>query len=183
MGSWTPSRSSSCGAAKPEKGGEEPQEGLEGGSASHHKEALRRNCACPRGCTNPVYGREVVCDYCYVETSPQPQCDCGECCGNEDGDRDRSIASPDPADDQMYHIVQDEAKCAHVHSEVLPPDEYYDKLAVHLRRAYPRADPELVDHVVSLAAAFDTASAFALSFGIAKFQLAQAGTGVARTRS
>ena len=32
---------------------------------------------------------------------------------------------------------------------------------------------ELVDHAVALVAAFDTASAFALSFGIKKFQLAQ----------
>ncbi len=32
----------------------------------------------------------------------------------------------------------------------------------------------MVDHIVSLAAAFDTASAFAISFGINKFQLAQA---------
>ena len=31
----------------------------------------------------------------------------------------------------------------------------------------------LVEHVVALVAAFDTATAFALSFGIGKFQLAQ----------
>ena len=35
------------------------------------------------------------------------------------------------------------------------------------------ADPDLVEHVVLLVEAFDTATAFALSFGIAKFQLAQ----------
>ena len=35
------------------------------------------------------------------------------------------------------------------------------------------ADPTLVEHVVALCAAFDTATMFALSFGIAKFQLAQ----------
>ena len=30
MEGWTPSRLSSCGAAKPEKGGEEPPKGFEG---------------------------------------------------------------------------------------------------------------------------------------------------------
>ncbi len=39
---------------------------------------------------------------------------------------------------------------------------------------FPKADPDLVDHVVSLAAAFDTAAAFAIIFGVNKFQLAQA---------
>ena len=39
---------------------------------------------------------------------------------------------------------------------------------------FPEADVDLIEHVVSLAAAFDTASAFAISFGINKFQLAQA---------
>ena len=38
---------------------------------------------------------------------------------------------------------------------------------------YPDADPVLLDHLISLAAAFDTATTFALSFGIVKFQLAQ----------
>ena len=35
------------------------------------------------------------------------------------------------------------------------------------------SDPDLIEHVVPMVAAFDTATAFALSFGIAKFQLAQ----------
>ena len=39
---------------------------------------------------------------------------------------------------------------------------------------FPEADVDLIEHVVSLTAAFDTASAFAISFGINKFQLAQA---------
>ena len=38
---------------------------------------------------------------------------------------------------------------------------------------FPEADPALVEHAVPLVAAFDTGTAFALSFGIAKFQLAQ----------
>ena len=50
---------------------------------------------------------------------------------------------------------------------------YYDRLRAVLAAKFPKADPALVEHVVPLAAAFDTAVAFALSFGIAKFQLAQ----------
>ena len=42
-----------------------------------------------------------------------------------------------------------------------------------LKGHFPGADPKLVEHVVPLVAAFDTAISFALSFGIAKFQLAQ----------
>ena len=34
-------------------------------------------------------------------------------------------------------------------------------------------DPDLVEHVIALTGAFDTATAFAMSFGINKFQLAQ----------
>ena len=61
-----------------------------------------------------------------------------------------------------------------MHAEVLPPEAYYDRLGTILMERFPGADPDLVDHVVSLAAAFDTAAAFAISFGINKFQLAQA---------
>ena len=38
---------------------------------------------------------------------------------------------------------------------------------------FPDADPELIEHAVPLVAAFDTATVYAMSFGIAKFQLAQ----------
>ena len=38
---------------------------------------------------------------------------------------------------------------------------------------FPKADPSLLEHLVPLVSAFDTATAFALSFGIAKFQLVQ----------
>ena len=78
------------------------------------------------------------------------------------------------ARDSLCHIVQDEAVCSKVHAEVLPPEAYYDRLGTILMERFPQADPHLVDHVVSLAAAFDTAAAFAISFGINKFQLAQA---------
>ncbi len=38
---------------------------------------------------------------------------------------------------------------------------------------FPKADPALLQHLVPVVAALDTATSFALSFGIAKFQLAQ----------
>ena len=77
------------------------------------------------------------------------------------------------ARESLCHIVQDEKVCTEIHSDVLPPDEYYDRLKPLLLKHYPKADPFLVDHVVSLACAFDTATAFAISFGVNKFQLAQ----------
>ena len=42
-----------------------------------------------------------------------------------------------------------------------------------LPEKFPGADPELIEHVVPLVAAFDVATCFALSFGIAKLQIAQ----------
>ena len=59
-------------------------------------------------------------------------------------------------------------------SSEFPPDEYYDALGPKFQEKSPNADPDLVEHVVPLVAALDIASAFALSFGIEKFQLAQA---------
>ena len=80
---------------------------------------------------------------------------------------DLGISSPaeesyKAARDSLCHIVQDEETCTRIHAEVLPPLEY-DRLAVTLMA---KADVDLVEHVVSLAAAFDTASASAISFGI-----------------
>ena len=38
-------------------------------------------CACPRGCAMQLYpGEGPVCDYCFVDTDPQPNCDCAEDC-------------------------------------------------------------------------------------------------------
>jgi hypothetical protein len=76
--------------------------------------------------------------------------------------------------DGIYHLVQDQVTVGGILSEQLPPDEYYCELSEVLRRKFPLADPTLIDHAVPLVAAFDTATAFELSFGIAKFQLAQA---------
>jgi len=51
--------------------------------------------------------------------------------------------------------------------------EYYDELHSILLRMFQGADTEVVDHVIPLIAAFDTATALGLSFGISKFQPAQ----------
>ena len=75
--------------------------------------------------------------------------------------------------DQVYHLVQDKGVIDSITEDELPPDEYYVELGEWLRKQFPLADPALVEHAVPLVAAFDTGTAFALSFGIAKFQLAQ----------
>ena len=75
--------------------------------------------------------------------------------------------------DKLYHLVQEEPLIASIHDEEIPPDEYYEMLTPILREMFPECRPEFIDHVVSCCWAFDTAAAFALSFGIKKFQLAQ----------
>ena len=70
----------------------------------------------------------------------------------------------------VYHLVQDRPVTEQILEEDLPPDEYYDELGHWLSATFPKADPDLLEHIVPVVAAFDTATAFALSFGIAKFQ-------------
>ena len=73
----------------------------------------------------------------------------------------------------VYHLVQDRPVIEKILEEELPPDEYYEALGRWLVANFLKADPSLLEHFVPLVAASDTATAFALSFGIAKFQLAQ----------
>ena len=75
--------------------------------------------------------------------------------------------------DSVRHLVQEEDEILHIHNEELPPDEYYEELEKVLLAKYPGATPSLVEHVVALIGAFDTAAVFCVFFGIAKFQLAQ----------
>ena len=75
--------------------------------------------------------------------------------------------------DSLSHLVQDDDLILKIHSQELPPDEYYDALGAVLAERFKGATPKLLEHVVALVAAFDTATSFALSFGIAKFQLCQ----------
>ena len=71
------------------------------------------------------------------------------------------------------HLVQDEQTINELHSYVMPPDEYYDELAKKWAVWWPKADPALLEHLMSVLIAFDTATCFSMSFGIAKFALAQ----------
>ena len=75
--------------------------------------------------------------------------------------------------DQVLHLVQDEEVIAELHRCVLPPYLYHDQLAVLWRNWWPDANPKLLEHMMSVCIAFDTATAFAVSFGIAKFSRAQ----------
>ena len=63
--------------------------------------------------------------------------------------------------------------CSGIHDDELPPEEYYDELLGCPKQRLLKAELELIEHVIALAAAFDTATSFALSLGIAEFQLAQ----------
>ena len=99
---------------------------------------------------------------------------CGKCEELPSASQDRDLIFPmrEGEWDHINHLVQDDKVISHILEEELPPDEYYEELREVLSKRYPEADPLLADHVVSLSAAFDTAAAFALSFGITKFQLA-----------
>ena len=70
-------------------------------------------------------------------------------------------------------MAQDDELIAKIHTEELALDEYYDLLGPILAKRFQGASPYLVERAVALAAAFDTGASFALSFGIAKFQLCQ----------
>ena len=76
-------------------------------------------------------------------------------------------------EESLYHLVQDEKTVESIFCDELPPDEYCERLGPVLQKKWPKADKQLVVHVVALVVALDTATAFALSFGIDKFALAQ----------
>ena len=110
---------------------------------------------------------------------------CGSLCPVDPGmhrsglgdDRITVVTQPDAYQgsrsvDQILHLIQDEETVAELHQLVLPPDEYYDKLLLEWRQWWPLADPALLEHLMSVCIAFDTATAFAMSFGISKFSLA-----------
>ena len=84
----------------------------------------------------------------------------------------RDVESPCLVD-HVHHLIQDESLVERIHEEEIPPEEYYLELGKVLKSKHPKAARKVVAHVVALVSAFDTATAFALSFGIAKFQLAQ----------
>ena len=40
-----------------------------------------------------------------------------------------------PVDEQAFHLIQDDALIAKIHTEELPPDEYYDQLGPVLQKS------------------------------------------------
>ena len=52
----------------------------------------------------------------------------------------------------------------------MTPYSLHEGLLKRLEERFPDSTPSAREHVVALSAAFDTASGFALSFGIKKFQ-------------
>jgi hypothetical protein len=95
------------------------------------------------------------------------------------GERVTVVSSPDVyvdvnnSQDQLLHLVQDEETISELLYCAIPPDEYYEALAVLWRKWWPTADPKVLEHMMSVCIAFDTATTFAMSFGIAKFSLCQ----------
>ena len=75
--------------------------------------------------------------------------------------------------DLVAHLVQERSVIEQMQAEEISPDAYYDELEPVLKAKFPDADPCLVDHAERVVAAFDVATVFAMSFGVAKFQLAQ----------
>ena len=69
--------------------------------------------------------------------------------------------------------MQQEDLIAKIHNEELPPDSYYSELEEVWAVLFPKSTKDARRHIVALSAAFDTAAAFALSFGVKKFQFMQ----------
>ena len=76
------------------------------------------------------------------------------------------VSQPEPeggqSEDQILHLVQDEETIAELHQCVVPPDEYYEKIAEIWKGWWPDANPKLLEHIMSVLIAFDTATAFAI---------------------
>ena len=78
-----------------------------------------------------------------------------------------------PEQERVMHLVQDDETISEVHHCLIPPDEYYEELGKLWKKWWPQADVKVLEHMMSVLIAFDTATAFAMSFGIAKFSLCQ----------
>ena len=68
--------------------------------------------------------------------------------------------------DVCRHLVQNEELIANIHESELPLEEYYEKLGPIVTEKFKGCDHWLVEHVIALTGAFDTATAFTISFGI-----------------
>ena len=56
-------------------------------------------------------------------------------------------------------------------AEETPTDFYYDALRKDMGQRYPRADPHLLDHLISLEGFLDKSIIFGFSFGISKAEI------------
>jgi len=132
---------------------------------------------------NAIGGWGVQGAACFVNsTLPDPGVHVSDCddsdygLGDLDyGLGDETVATILPAEEEesVFHLVQEEETIAELHHCTIPPDEYYEKLSVLWKEWWPKCNPALLIHMMSVLIAFDTATAFAMSLGIAKFDLAQ----------
>ena len=67
-------------------------------------------------------------------------------------------------EEKFLHLVQDEETIAELHQCVLSPNHDYEELAVKWKEWWLDANPLLLDHMMSVCIAFDTATAFAMSY-------------------
>lgn len=79
------------------------------------------------------------------------------------------FSEPIPHMEVSYHRVQDLEDMCVAGQGKLPPPLYCELTKQALRDKSPAADPELVDHAVLVVAAFHTATACEMMFGIATF--------------
>ena len=68
------------------------------------------------------------------------------------------VEEGDVLEDTVMHLVQDEQTVAELHQLELAPDEYYNLLREARSVWWPKADPLLLDHLMSVLIAFDTAT-------------------------
>ena len=119
--------------------------------------------------TSPASGSASAFAASVVESSPTVQVDERlNIVGEFDEREDIRIVSPCldelSVGEHLYHLLQDEDLIYKIHNDELPPDCYYAMLQNNLAAKFPKSTKDARIHVVALCAAFDTASAFGLSF-------------------
>ena len=127
--------------------------------------------ACDR-CMTHVWNEDHyvhICPHC-LEAPGVHRCGLGE-------ERVTVISPPGLGEDvgedeeRILHLVQDEETVTELLQCTVPPDAYYDKLGELFTSWWPKANPALLTHMLSLLIAFDTATAFAMSFGNSESEL------------
>ena len=80
--------------------------------------------------------------------------------GLGDGDRIANIEptlmeATDENEEMISHLVQDEEVIAELHDCVLPPDQYYEALSELWKEWWPKANPDLLEHMMSVLITFE----------------------------